>query len=63
MFDQKIIVVCPKCGNQNVIYLIHLNRLIEHELKAQWCDNCKLPYVVEIECNLSYKARTWSCHN
>ena len=56
--DQKIIVSCPDCGNQNAIYLITSNRLTEG-LQPQWCDCCNKPYIVEVESELKTKIKTW----
>ena len=58
--DNKIITGCPKCGNQNAVYLICSNQ-IKDGFKTEWCDNCKLPYVIELKVELTAQIRYYSC--
>jgi len=57
--NNKIITSCPNCGNQNAVYLI-IRGEIRTGLDTQWCDNCELPYVVEIETELTCKIQYYS---
>ena len=56
----KIITECPKCSNQHTLYLIKCNSLIDG-LQTQWCENCNLPYVLDVETELICKAKTYGC--
>ena len=49
--DNKIVVSCPKCCNQNAIYLI-VGSKIQEGMNVQWCDSCCLPYIVDIKTKL-----------
>ena len=59
--DYKIIVECPECGDQTAIYLIRCNQIIKGYC-PQYCDNCKMPYLVEVKTDLTCTSRTFGCH-
>lgn len=56
----KIITSCPKCGNQHELYIIDRLRII-NGLYPKWCENCKLPYVVDVEVEVKCMAETYKC--
>jgi hypothetical protein len=58
--DNKIITSCPDCGNQERLYLIQSNQIISG-YHTQHCENCNLPYVVNVETELKANIEVFSC--
>lgn len=58
--ENKIIIDCPCCGNQEAVYLIRANRFIDG-LQASQCDSCKTIYVINIETKFTCRAEVYKC--
>lgn len=58
--SNKIITSCPKCQNQASLYLISSNQL-KTGTQVQWCENCELPYLVDIKTELTCEVYYYSC--
>lgn len=58
--DNKIITSCPHCGNQHTLYLISRNNLVSG-LQCQYCENCDLPYIVDVKTELKVNIEVFSC--
>lgn len=56
----KIITSCPICGNQHILYLIRANNLISGP-EVQYCENCDLPYIVDVKTELKANIEVYSC--
>ena len=60
--ENKIIIDCPQCGNQEAVYLIRANRLI-NGLQASRCDACKTYYVINIATEITCEAEVYKCES